>query len=265
LIASRAVSVPSDFHRFWIALAEVTADVRPTSWGAVVTDPGSPDVWDLNHARLDRAGPVTLEDVEDDLLPALRSAGVTVEHVVSMRPDAHGDALTALAARGHRLGWDVLLVASRAVDPGSRIRVEELVAHDELPTVIRDVLREGFAVQPDAAIEQLVRLDRDTLGPAGKRWFGVRDEGARVVSAGTLLVLEGTAYVDDVATLPGSRGRGFASAVVTRIVAEARAAGADRVYLLADPDDPRVVAMYERLGFAEAGRIASTRGPTPAA
>jgi ribosomal protein S18 acetylase RimI-like enzyme len=106
-------------------------------------------------------------------------------------------------------------------------------------------------------------MDLD-LEPAGKRWFGVR-EGGRVVSAGTLLVLDGAAYIDDVATLPGSRGRGYASAVVRTIVQEARRAGAAEIYLLADPGAPRVIAMYERLGFREVGRLASTRGPTPAA
>jgi hypothetical protein len=37
------------------------------------------------------------------------------------------------------------------------------------------------------------------------------------------------------------------------------------VTLLADPGAARVIAMYERLGFREAGRIVSSRGPTPAA
>ena len=142
--------------------------------------------------------------------------------------------------------------------------VEELADPDELPTVVAATLREGFAHEPDAAVEQLVRLNHDVLRPLGKRWFGIREE-RRVVATGTLLSLDGVAYVDDVATLPAFRGRGFASAVVARVVREASAAGAEEVYLLADPDAARVIAMYERLGFREVGRLASTRGPTPAA
>jgi ribosomal protein S18 acetylase RimI-like enzyme len=264
LVASRTVSVPEAFHRFWIALDALAADVRPTQWGAVVADAGAPDVWDLNYARLDADRAISLDEIEDALLPALRANGVAVEHVLSFRHRAHRAALDALTARGHRLGWDALLAATRYAEPVRDVGVEELGAGNELPTVVADVLREGFAVQPDAAVEQLVRLNRDVLRPSGKRWFGVRDDG-RVVSAGTLLLIDGVAYIDDVATLPRWRGRGFASTVVHRIVAEARAAGAGEVYLLADPDAPTVIAMYERLGFREVGRLASTRGPTPGA
>jgi ribosomal protein S18 acetylase RimI-like enzyme len=247
-----------------MAFDDLAVEVRPSSWGAVVTDPRSPDVWDVNYARVDGAGSVSVDEVESALLPALRSAGVTVEHVVSFRHEAHGELLAALEARGHHLGWDAVMAMGGEPPAEGGATVEELVARDELSTVIADVLREGFAVEPTAAIEQLVRLDLDVLGPAGKRWFGVREDG-RVVSAGTVLVLDGGAYIDDVATLPGFRGRGYASAVVRTIVREARGAGATEVYLLADPGAPRVIAMYERLGFREVGRLASARGPTPAA
>ncbi len=256
------MSVPEGFHRYWVSFDALAADVRLTPWGAVVTDPRSPDVWDVNYARVDRAGSVSVDEVEGALLPALRSAGVIVEHVVSFRHEDHGDLLAALAGRGQNLGWDAVLAMVGEPPAEGGATVEELVARDERSTVIAAVLREGFGVQPDAAIEQLVRLDLDVLGPAGKRWFGVR-EGGRVVSAGTMLAIGGAAYIDDVATLPGSRGRGYASAVVRTIVREARAADAREIYLLADPGATRVIAMYERLGFREVGRLASTRGPMP--
>jgi hypothetical protein len=44
-----------------------------------------------------------------------------------------------------------------------------------------------------------------------------------------------------------------------------RGAVVGEVMLLADPGAPRVIAMYERMGFREAGRLVSIRGPTPAA
>jgi ribosomal protein S18 acetylase RimI-like enzyme len=259
------VSVTDGFHRFWVALDRIVASVRSTPWGAVVTQPSTPDVWDLNYARVDAPDAVPLDEIEGPLLPTLREAGVVVEHIVSFHPDAHGDLFDALTARGHRVGSDALLVLERGPAATGSAAVEELVDPDELPLVVSSVLRDGFAVQPDAAIDQLVRLDGEVLRPAGKRWFGVRDGSGRVVSAGTLLVLGGVAYLDDVATLPASRGRGYASAVVSRIAEEARLDGADVVTLLADPEAPSVIAMYERLGFREAGRITSSRGPTPAA
>jgi len=258
------VPVRADFHRFWSRLDAIVADVRPTPWGAVVTRPDAPDVWDVNYARVDAHDPVSLDDVEASLLPALRAADVGVEHVVSFDPESHGALFEAIVAKGHRVSWDALLVLEGRPPPVEDHRVEELVDAGELDGVVRAVLREWFEVEPDAAIGQLVRLDRDVLRAAGKRWFGIRD-GGRVVSAGTLLELDGLAYVDDVATLPASRGRGHASAVVTRIAEEARRAGAGEVMLLADPGAARVIAMYERLGFREAGRLVSSRGPTPAA
>jgi ribosomal protein S18 acetylase RimI-like enzyme len=247
----------------WAALDGLAARVRPTPWGAVVTDPGAPDVWDLNYARVDAAGSVRVEEIEDELLPALRGAGVTVEHVVSLAPEEHGTLFDTLKARGHGFGWDVLLERLGELGPVSDVAVEEFSMGDELTSAFGDLLREGFEVQPEAAIGQLVAFSRDVLDPAGRRWFGVRDTDGRIVAMGSMILLEGAAYIDDVAALPRSRGRGFASAIVARILDEADAAGAARVYLLADPAAPRVVAMYERLGFREVGRLASTRGPTP--
>ena len=76
------------------------------------------------------------------------------------------------------------------------------------------------------------------------------------MALGALVLLAGLGYVDHVVTFPEARGRGHARAIVSRIVHEARAAGAGRIFLLVDPEGP--VSLYERLGFHEATRIAST-------
>jgi GNAT superfamily N-acetyltransferase len=91
----------------------------------------------------------------------------------------------------------------------------------------------------------------------------VRDDDGPPVSLGTLLVLAGTGYVDNVATDPDARGRGYAGAIVTRIAEETRGVGAAGPFLLSDPGSPGVVRFYQRLGFAPAGFLASTRGPIP--
>lgn len=75
------------------------------------------------------------------------------------------------------------------------------------------------------------------------------------------MLLEGVGYLDNVATFPQARGRGLASSIVTGAIELAREAGADHVSLFADPDNAAVVRMYERLGFREVGRLASTKGP----
>jgi GNAT superfamily N-acetyltransferase len=261
------VPLPEPLHRFWISLDELVAAVQPTPWGAVVTDARFPDVWDTNYARVDVATEVAVATIEADLLPALLRAGVRVEHVVSFHHEAHGELLAELSARGHRISWDLAMVLDGTGGGAGAIEediaVEELPPADELWTAAAGSMRDSFGIEPAAAAEQLLTLERDVLAAAGKRWFAVRDDHGRPVSLGTLLVLAGTGYVDNVATDPAARGRGYAGAIVTRIAQETREAGAAGPFLLTDPGSPAVVRFYERRGFASAGFLVSTKGPMP--
>ena len=256
--------LPEPLHRFWISLDDLVADVQPTMWGAVVTDARFPDVWDTNYARVDVATEVSVATIEADLLPALLRAGVRVEHVVSFHHEEHGELLAELSARGHRITWDLAMVLDGAHGPSEEdIAVEELALGDELWAAAAGSMRDSFGIEPAAAAEQLLTLERAVLAPAGKRWFAVRDDHGRPISLGTLLVLAGTGYVDNVATNPAARGRGYAGAVVTRIGEESRRAGADGPFLLCDPGSAAIVRFYERLGFSPVGFLASTKGPIP--
>lgn len=72
------------------------------------------------------------------------------------------------------------------------------------------------------------------------------------------------AQVEHVDTLEEFRGRGIASSIVLRAVAEACAQGADLVCIDADLDD-WPIGLYQRLGFDEIGRAWSfTKPPTSA-
>jgi ribosomal protein S18 acetylase RimI-like enzyme len=87
---------------------------------------------------------------------------------------------------------------------------------------------------------------------AKTRFFGVPVDG-EIVAWSDLYLAQGMAQVEDVATVEEHRGQGYASAVVLRAVREARAAGADLVFLVADDEDwPK--ELYERLGFEIVGR-----------
>jgi len=249
------VPLPEPLHRFWISLDELVADVQPTPWGAVVTDARFPDVWDTNYARVDVATDVSVATIEADLLPALLRVRVDGEPVDPSFKVRAGQELVVEIPPSEP---DVLL---RAED----IAVEELPPADELWTAAAGSMRDSFGIEPAAAVEQLLTLERAVLAPAGKRWFAVRDDHGRPVSLGTLLVLAGTGYVDNVATDPAARGRGYAGAIVTRIAHETREAGAAGPFLLTDPGSPAVVRFYERRGFASAGFLVSTKGPMPGA
>ncbi|HTG47755.1 MAG TPA: GNAT family N-acetyltransferase [Actinomycetota bacterium] len=253
--------LPDHVATAWRRLDRIVADVRETPWGAVVTDPASPAIWDTNYARVER--PVGLAELERDLLPALARAGVRTEHIVSFDPVAHASLVSELTRRGHTVGADAVLdLPPDAVPMASpEIDVEELPPGPELWVAVEASFG-VFGVEPPEAAGQLLRIERDRLAPAGKRWFGVREPGGAIVSIGALVPLGAAAYVDNVATLPRARRRGAARAITVRIVTEARSVGTGRVFLLADPGGP-AVRLYERLGFREVGRLETTRGPVP--
>lgn len=253
--------VPDHVHRFWRTLDErVARRIEPAWWGVVATHDRFPAIWDINYARIDvPAEDLALDEVAQTLLPRIAAVGCDVFHVVSFHPEETTVLLTELSALGHPLSWDVVMDQTEPpsidVDAGT---VEELAFDPEL----RDRVRASYAlfgVLPEA-VDQLIGLEDVVVAATGKRWFGIR-EGGEVMSLAALIQLEGVGYVDNVATFPQARGRGAASAVTARVIAEARAAGAEHVSLLADAGDPAAPRMYERLGFRETGRLASTRGP----
>jgi GNAT superfamily N-acetyltransferase len=110
--------------------------------------------------------------------------------------------------------------------------VEETTREELLP------FREAIArTEPWAEDDEVVR---EVLA-AGELWqrtgvaryFAVRVDGVPV--AGAELYSDGRiAQIEDVATLPAYRGRGYASAAVQRAVEEALAAGHELVFIVAD-------------------------------
>ncbi|MEX0983709.1 MAG: GNAT family N-acetyltransferase [Actinomycetota bacterium] len=256
------MSIPTHVHRFWMAMDALFSDVHATPWGAVLTDGRYPRVWDANYARVDTAGPVRAAQIEAELLPRLQVAGAGTMHVVTFHHEAHISLLSELSTRGHRLVWDLVMQGTDAVDHDPARTVEDIDPGTELWDSVGASLS-LFGADPGDAVDQLRAIESDVMAPGGKRWFCVRDDEGRVVSLAAVLVLEGVGYIDNVATFPHARGRGYASALTDHAARHARRHGADHVILLADPDDTSAVAIYRRLGFREVGRLASTRGPVP--
>ena len=229
--------------------------------GAVVTDARFPAIWDINYARVDVATPdLALRELADALLPALAAVPTDTFHVVSFHPEETTGLLVEISTLGHTLSWDLVmdLTTEPTVRP-AQVSVEPLDAGDELWSRVEASLA-LFGNDP-AVGQQLRAIEEVTFATGHKRWLGVRDDEGVIVALAALVVLEGVGYLDNVATFPQARGRGLASSIVARAIDLARQAGADHVSLFADPDDGAVVRMYERLGFREVGRLASTRGP----
>ena len=257
------MGVPEHVIRYWRAQDAVLASNQPTRWGAVVTDARFPRVWDTNYARIDRAAPgLTADEVARSLSPALRAAGAGVFHVVSFVADQTAGLMAELSGAGHTLGWDLVMdLNPGSMPPGDpAIQVEILSPGPELwstLTAAYPLFGDG-----DGAADQ-IPLQSTVLAPAGKRWSCVRDEVGSILSVAAVLSLDGVSYVDDVATFPRARGRGLASALTLAVCRTALAGGARHVWLMADPGDERACAMYRRLGFRDAGPLASSKGPIP--
>jgi ribosomal protein S18 acetylase RimI-like enzyme len=256
--------VVDDLIAFWRALDDRLERVEPTWWGAVVTDRRTPAVWDTNYARVETGGDrLSLAEVAASLDPALEGVDARAFHVVLFRPGNAARLLTELSTRGDRLSWDVVMAhRERRTRAAARSRadvVERLVMDDDVWARVGASLAH-FGVDDPTVVSQLLRLEREAMGTGEvKHWFGVRGQDGRIVALASLVVLSDVGYIDHVVTFPEARGRGHASALVARLTAEAAAAGAGRLFLLVEPAGP--VALYQRLGFREVTRIASTLSP----
>jgi ribosomal protein S18 acetylase RimI-like enzyme len=240
--------------RFWRAQDDLFDRVEPAWWGAVVSDPRFPLIQEPNYARVEARNPVRLEEVEELLLPAMRRSGSGRSHVVIFHPEEQTELVVQASTRGERIAWDLVMEHPGAAPDGD-LRTVELDALDDGFWVAHRASLRWFDVLDRAVIDQLQAIEREALVPAGRRWFAVRgSDGLEALAA--LLVLERVGYVDHVVTFPGSRRRGFARALTRRAVAEASAAGAERTYLLAEPDGV-AAGMYREIGFAPVTQIAS--------
>jgi ribosomal protein S18 acetylase RimI-like enzyme len=256
--------IPEHVGRLWRALDDRMGDVQSTLWGAVVTAPTFPAVWDANYARIDAAAPdLRLRDVADALLPALSAVDTDVFHVVAFDPEGTTELLAELSTLGHTLTWDAVmdLVDEPEIHPDAS-GVEDMELGAELFDRVHASMQH-FGIDPTIA-GQMRKLEEALSSAIGKRWFGVRNSAGTVVSLAALVVLEGVGYLDNVVTFPEARGQGYASAVTARAIAEARTSGAEHIWLLAEPADAPVLRLYARLGFREVGKLAATRGPIDA-
>ena len=244
--------------RFWRAHDDLFERTDATWWGAVVSDARFPAIQEPNYARVETRQPVRLEEIDDALVPAMRASGSERAHVVIFHPEDQTELVAAASTRGDRIAWDLVMVsAGRGLELTGE--VEEVSAFDaSFWSVHRDSAR-LFDVTDDDTLDQLQAMERDVLVPAGRRWFSVIDRGRRVALA-ALLMLERTAFIDHVVTFPEARRRGHAGALTRRLVSEAAAMGADRTFLLAEPEGD-AVRVYDRIGFERVTHLASWLAP----
>ena len=112
-------------------------------------------------------------------------------------------------------------------------------------------LMEGYPWAKPEVVKQLFQAKALIGQRVSARFFGVLVDD-EVVSCADLYADGADAQVEDVGTLPEHRGKGYATAVILKAIEQARASGADFVFLVADAEDwPK--GLYRKLGFDELG------------
>jgi ribosomal protein S18 acetylase RimI-like enzyme len=120
-------------------------------------------------------------------------------------------------------------------------------------------LMESYPWGKPEVVEQLFQAKALIGQRLTARFFGVLVDD-EVVSYADLYVDGADAQVEDVGTLPEHRGKGYATAVILGAIGQARASGADFVFLVADAEDwPK--ELYRKLGFDELGHYTKFFAP----
>ena len=115
--------MPTIAERYFAASDEGLRNVRPTWWGAVVTDDRFPDVYDLNYARVTADAPdLTLAEVLGELSPPLRAAGSRHVQIVVLLPGGANALVEESVRAGLRRSDDSVMELLRTPRrrPGSR-------------------------------------------------------------------------------------------------------------------------------------------------
>ena len=241
----------SDYARAWRAMRRTElrgAREEPWRYGTAVFTPALPLRHDSNYLFADAlpadvSAPKLAE--EADRLQGAAGLG----HRLITVPDPGAE---RLVPGFRKLGWLVhrhVVMAQRrpverAVDTSVVVEVDE-------PTLrpFRVRVTQTYPWGTREVARQLAEAKRLILGTA--RFFAVLD-GGRAVACTDLYLSEHDGQIEDVVTLEKHRGRGYASALVVHAADEARGAGADFAFLVADDEDwPK--ELYRRLGFDTVG------------
>jgi ribosomal protein S18 acetylase RimI-like enzyme len=237
-------------HRFEREIELAGTETVESPLGAGVLTPELPQRHDSNYLLLDRAANAYEAIGEADRI----LGGAALAHRVILTFD---DQLAwRLMPEFQALGWlinrHVLMAQRRRPEKHADLSIVREVDESALrPGRMRAILAQPWGT-PELA-RQLLDSKVMLAERAQTRFFGVEVDG-EIVAWSDLYVAQGVGQVEDVATAPEHRGRGYATAVVLRAVDEARRAGADLVFLVADDHDwPK--KLYARLGFDPIGRI----------
>ena len=217
---------------------------EPTRFGTAVFDDRVPKRYDSNYLLVDELP----RDATTEALAA--DAAGHGRRMIFLRAAPGETLLSEFRTLGWRLDRHVFMVQRAPVTRSGPLELVRELGADDLHTARRRLLGDYPWATPEL-LEQLHEAKRLIAERIETRFFGVVVDG-KVVSYADLYLEPPAAQIEDVGTLEEHRGKGYASAVVLRAAEEARRAGADLVFLVADAEDwPQ--HLYRRLGFEPIG------------
>ena len=217
---------------------------EPTRFGTAVFDDRVPQRYDSNYLLVETPPRgATAEELAVDAAEHRR-------RMIFFRGEPGETLLSGFRALGWRLDRHVFMAQRAPVTRSGPLELVRELDADRLRTARRRLLRDYPWATPEL-LDQLHEAKRLIAERVETRFFGVVADG-QVVSYADLYLEPPVAQVEDVGTLEEHRGKGYASAVVLRAAEEARSAGADLVFLVADAEDwPQ--HLYLQLGFEPIG------------
>jgi ribosomal protein S18 acetylase RimI-like enzyme len=239
--------------RYWRDLQERLSTRREDfAWGTAYLDETFPLRYDANHLWIEDPAPdASTDDLVAEADRILGGAGLVHRKVMVAREDDGAAWSMGFGERGYRISR--LLTMAVGPEPGEMVDASgtEVVSFAEARAAIETMnAREPYGTNAEA-VRQLTDYHGKLERELGCRFYVARVDG-EIAAFCELYGLGSIAQVEDVNTLEGFRGRGLAKAVVSAAVRDARADGADLIFLYADADDwPQ--HLYARLGFRPLG------------
>ena len=240
-------------------LRRVSTRVVPFQWGTAYLDDDLPQRYYSNFLRTER----DLTGVSaDDLIAAADEilGDDRYEHrLVIVRDEAAAERLGAgFAAAGFSREPEVVQMLRRDPDRPGAIDVDVMSFADARELILQTHLEDERL--PDAMAGPFTDARAQYERAIGAQFFVARIDGEQ---AGLCeLYVDGEdAQVENVGTILRFRNRGVARSVVLAACEAAKAAGASRIFILADDEDwPK--QLYQRLGFDRlATDVAFLRSP----
>ena len=231
----------------WDACAE---RIVPSSLGTAVFNDTLHRVWSLNVLRVEKAD-ASAEEMAAEAERLQGEAGLLHRRVFVADSETGRELEESFTALGWKTDAFVFMVPARAANREVDLSAVAEVEREALTALEKAIIRETLPAVDEETVHQIQEANRRVAEAGRARHFAVVVDGA-VVSSSDLYSDGSTAQIEDVGTLAEYRGHGYASAVVMRALAEARATGHDFVFLVADARDwPK--ELYRRLGFDAAG------------